>query len=268
MPRRRRSNAGERRTFLRSDPNNGIGPTSGDDDATTIHAPSPEASTAPSLVYIHHAAVKTRNITMAIQFYSLFGYTPVSKFRAGPARAAWLELDHAPPQSSNSSSSPSTSSAAAAGAARLELIEVPAYMLPPPQENKPPPRAPNLMDLPALLGYNHVALDVSAQIQQHSDNTNSGTTAADYCSTSLQDWIDALNQTSLDRFGKTLRVALPPRQQMIANSVYELAFLYDADGCLVELLHKVGETSAAAAAAVVETGWEPWDGQGFKGVAQ
>lgn len=116
------------------------------------------------------------------------------------------------------------------------------------------------MDLPALLGYNHVALDVSAQIKNN--NSRANTTTA-----SLQDWIDVLNRTSLDRFGKTLRVALPPRQQVIANTVYELAFLYDADGCLVELLHEVGETAAAAGAqsSTSSSGWEPWDGQGFKG---
>ena len=194
-----------------------------------------------------------------MQFYSLFGYVPVAQFRAGPARAAWLELDPTTHPFSN--------------AARLELIEVPSYMLPQQQQlgKKPPAtRAPNLMESPALLGYNHIAFDVTRQVNQlRKNNTTTTTTTtrtavSSVPATSLAGWIEALNQTSLERFGKTLRVALPPRQQMIATTVYELAFLYDADGCLVELLYEVGKTTSS----MVASGWEPWDGQGFKGMPE
>ena len=219
------------------------------------------AVSTASPLYIHHTALKTRNITLAMQFYSLFGYVPVAQFRAGPARAAWLELD-----------STSDPTAHCCNAARLELIEVPSYMLPQQQQlgKKPPAtRAPNLMELPALLGYNHIAFDVTRQVNQlQKNNTTTTTTTTTAVSsvraTSLAGWIEALNQTSLERFGKTLRVALPPRQQMIATTVYELAFLYDADGCLVELLYEVGKT----ASSTVASGWEPWDGQGFKGMPE
>jgi len=53
----------------------------------------------------------------------------------------------------------------------------------------------------------------------------------------LSNYITQVNCTSLEKFGKTLRIALPPKQTMIGNDVYELAFLFDADGCLLELLN-------------------------------
>ena len=192
-------------------------------------------------LFIHHAALKTRNITTAIQFYSLLDYQVTCRFRAGPARAAWLEL--ATTASSSSSSSPKTNGLAAA---RLEIIEVPSYMLNETEGSRR--RAMDLMQRQDLLGYNHVALDVTAQIQLDS-NMNS-----------LQDWLEHLNKKSFNMFGKTLRVALKPRQQIIGRGVYELAFLYDADGCLVELLHKQSELSQD-----LESGWQPWDGKGFVG---
>jgi hypothetical protein len=120
--------------------------------SSSSDAPLSSQESPPPAVYlqIHHTALKTRNITNAIEFYSLLGYQVASKFRAGPARAAWLEL----PQEN-------TAVSAASAISRIELLEVPAYMLPSPRV-----RAPNLMDLPAVLGYNHVALDVTYQIQQ------------------------------------------------------------------------------------------------------
>ena len=72
--------------------------------------------------------------------------------------------------------------------------------------------------------------------------------------------MDELNHKSVRMFGKILRVALLPRQQIIGRCVYELAFLYYADGCLVELLNQQSEL-----AQNVESGWEPWSGEGFIG---
>jgi catechol 2,3-dioxygenase-like lactoylglutathione lyase family enzyme len=232
-----------------------------------------QQSQPPVYLQIHHTALKTRNITNAIEFYSLLGYQVASKFRAGPARAAWLEL----PQGN-------TASVSAASVSRLELLEVPAYMLPSPRE-----RAPNLMDQQAVLGYNHVALDVTYQIQQMqillqehdqkdddsmtrnttastsstSTSTTSTTSTTTIISTvSLADWMSRLNATSVELFGKTLRVALEPQQQIIGRNVYELAFLFDADGCLVELLNL---KSVLPLTVNVQSGWEPWDGEGFVG---
>jgi hypothetical protein len=170
----------------------------------------------------HHAAVKTRNITVATQFYSLLGFECEAKFRAGPARAAWLTTQQG---------------------SRLELIEVPSHVLQEPEGMKR--RAVNLMDRQELLGWNHLALDVTPVMRERGFSE-------------LSDWMDDLNATSVKVFGKSLRVALEPRQQIIGDSVYELAFLYDANGALVEFVHR-----QSAVEHEVESGWEVWDGKGF-----
>jgi catechol 2,3-dioxygenase-like lactoylglutathione lyase family enzyme len=186
---------------------------------------------------LHHAALKTRNITTAVQFYSLLGFEATDKFRTGPARAAWLEQR--------------AGGGGGTTGGRLEVIEVPEYMLT--QIEGTRVRAPDLMKLQAVLGHNHVALDVTPQIHAFSEGQTK----------SLQSWMDLLNEKSVQQFGKTLRVALPPRQQIIGDTVYELAFLYDADGCLVELLHEQSKLNRT-----IESGWEPWDGQGFVGAVK
>jgi hypothetical protein len=182
------------------------------------------SSGTPPLM-VHHTAIKTRNITNAMNFYSLLGFQVSTKFRAGPARAAWLEV-------------------AGGTSCRLELIEVPEYMLQePPGKQR---RAVDLMQQPQLLGHNHMALDVTRQIEFRG-------------SANLTTWLTALNQTSIAQWKRALRVALAPQQQMIGQEVYELAFLYDADGALVELLHK-----QAVLEQTVDSGWEPWNGTYFQ----
>lgn len=176
----------------------------------------------------HHSAMKTRNITVSIQFYSLLGFEVEAKFRAGPARAAWLSQPGAP--SSNG---------------RLELIEVPSHILQEPEGSKR--RAFDLMERQELLGWNHLALDVTDSIREKQS-------AEDY---QLGDWMQDLNERSKALFGKSLRVALEPRQQIIGKRVYELAFLYDADGGLIELLHEQSELEQS-----LDSGWEPWNGKG------
>ena len=109
-------------------------------------------------------------------------------------------------------------------------------------------RAIDLLQRPELLGLNHIALDVTENMQQLSCN-------------SLQEWMQQLNEKSLQLFNKTLRVAVQPQQMMIGSAVYELAFIYDADGALLELISKQEELPQA-----VGDGWEPWDGEGFIGV--
>lgn len=178
---------------------------------------------------IHHTAVKTRNITLAMQFYSLLGFEPTVKFRAGPAKAAWLEI----PNPTGSSSS------------RIEIIEVPPYMLREPEGMKR--RAIDLGKREDLLGYNHMALDVTTSIKIEKLS-------------SLSEWMDKLNERSINTFGKSLRIALEPKQQMIGQGAYEVAFLYDADGALVELLNKQADLPQQ-----VSSGWTPWDGTGFVG---
>ncbi|GKY96814.1 hypothetical protein MPSEU_000640600 [Mayamaea pseudoterrestris] len=181
--------------------------------------PEPSSTIVKAPILLHHTCIKTRNITTAIDFYSLFGYQMEGKFRAGPARAAWLELE--------------------GSQHRLELIEIPSHILN--ERLGQRRRALDLMERQDLLGYNHVALDVTNQIVGNQ---------------TLAIWIDNLNKVSLERFGKSLRVALEPKQQMIGDAVFELAFLSDADGCLVELLRYQADLPQ-----VVNSGWEPWDGQ-------
>jgi catechol 2,3-dioxygenase-like lactoylglutathione lyase family enzyme len=189
---------------------------------------------------MHHTAVRTRDIEVSMQFYSLLGFEPTVKFRAGPARAAWLEQRMGSDSSSSSSSNNNH---------RLELIEVPSYILNEAEGTKK--RALDLVARQELLGHNHIALDVTESIQNQEELK------------SLSDWMDQLNQKSLQQFGKTLRVAVPPTQRLIGKGVFELAFLYDADGALVELLHKQTELQQE-----ISSGWEPWDGQGFVGAKE
>lgn len=181
-----------------------------------------DASAIPLIT--HHMAIKTRNITVAIEFYSLLGFEVACKFRAGPARAAWLTQAEAP--------SP-----------RLELIEVPSYLLNEPEGMKR--RSMNLMERQELLGWNHLALDVTGSLQQKGF-------------TQLSEWMQDLNATSVEKFGRGFRVALEPRQQIIGNTIYELAFLFDADGSLIEFILKQSNIKQEMA-----SGWDVWDGKGF-----
>jgi len=234
-------------------------------------------SLAPPLV-IHHVALRTSNITNAIDFYSLLGFECECRFRAGPARAAWLHLGSATGKEEDSATVPGC---------RLEIIEVPPHMLPQrtnvdkafnyndnaydqdyaraPPSRRPPPRALDLLLNQTLLGLNHICLDVSSQVQAMSietfqpDDTDSSTDN-ETRTASLLDWLETINSKSVNQFGKALRVGLPPRQQIIGNSVYELAFVYDADGCLVEFLSHVSDLEQN-----IDDGWKPWDGKGFSG---
>ena len=186
--------------------------------------------TTSLVVSPHHVAVKTRNITVAIQFYSLLGFEVEARFRAGPARAAWLTIAGGQQEEESSSS-------------RLELIEVPSYLLHEPEGRIR--RAVNLMERQELLGWNHLAFNVTHSV--HSKGFSK-----------LSEWMQDLNATSWTRFGKSLRVALEPRQQIIGNGVYELGFIYDADGALVEFVYKQSDLEQE-----VESGWDVWDGKGF-----
>lgn len=182
-----------------------------------------DASTSPPLIS-HHVAVKTRNITVSIQFYSLFGFEVDTRFRAGPARAAWLTQPDSP-------------------SSRIEVIEVPSHLLNEPEGMKR--RAMNLMERQELLGWNHLALDVTDSLREKGF-------------TQLSELMQDLNATSVEQFGRGLRVALEPRQQIIGKHVYELAFLFDADGALIEFVHKQSDVEQEVA-----SGWEAWNGKGF-----
>ena len=164
-----------------------------------------------------------------------------SKFVAGPARCAWLLHE------SNNSQQQS----------RIELLEVPSYMLNEPEGKQK--RAIDLTKREELLGLNHLALDVTNCIPRPTNDDNAsvdGTACALY---QLQEWMDDLNALSIDKFGKSLRVALSPTKRIVGREVYEMAFIYDADGSLVEVLNHSGTLQQQEMA----DGWEPWDGKGW-----
>lgn len=147
----------------------------------------------------HHTAIKVYNITRSMLFYSLFGWEEDARFRAGPARAVWLKLRKE-----------------GYAAHRLELIEVPPAF-------SPAPRAADLSS-PACIattGLNHFTLDV--------------TTAA-RASGGLRGYLQSLNARSEALFDRSVRLAVDPYQQIVAQDVYEMAFVSDPDGVLLELI--------------------------------
>ena len=155
---------------------------------------------------VHHLAIRTRDIELAIQFYSLLDFEVETKFLAGTVRAAWLRQEK-----SNSEG------------VRIELIEVPRGILRETEGTRQ--RAIDLSKRLDLLGFNHYALDVTSSIK--------GKGMKD-----LKAWIDFVNEKSIVKFGKTLRIAVEPQDQIIGQYLYQLAFIYDYDGSLIELLNR------------------------------
>jgi catechol 2,3-dioxygenase-like lactoylglutathione lyase family enzyme len=155
---------------------------------------------------IHHVAIRTRDIELAIQFYSLLDFEVETKFLAGTVRAAWLH------QVKDDSKG-----------VRIELIEIPKGILQETEGTRQ--RAMDLSKRLDLLGLNHFALDVTNSIK--------GKGMKD-----IQDWIDFVNEKSKVKFGKVLRIAVEPQDQMIGQYLYQLAFIYDYDGVLIELLNR------------------------------
>ena len=134
-------------------------------ESTSISA-STETSQAPNSLYLHHTAIKTRNIETAIKFYSLFGFEIEHKFRAGPARAAWLTNSYFTNDDDEEVDDEGINKEMIKGqndvASRIELIEVPAYMLN--EKENTIKRAIDLVQNESLLGLNHYALDVTSYI--------------------------------------------------------------------------------------------------------
>eukprot|EP00586_Coscinodiscus_wailesii_P017891 CAMPEP_0172511974 /NCGR_PEP_ID=MMETSP1066-20121228/240702_1 /TAXON_ID=671091 /ORGANISM="Coscinodiscus wailesii, Strain CCMP2513" /LENGTH=120 /DNA_ID=CAMNT_0013291569 /DNA_START=482 /DNA_END=844 /DNA_ORIENTATION=+ len=110
-------------------------------------------------------------------------------------------------------------------------------------------RAIDLLQRETLLGLNHLAFDVSHAVRHLPPPKPQNLTS----------WIDDLNSRSVETFGKSLRIGLEPQQRMIGRKVYEMAFLYDADGSIVEVLNFLNELEVD-----VKSGWTPWDGKGFR----
>jgi hypothetical protein len=102
---------------------------------------------------------------------------------------------------------------------RIELLQVP----------EPRPAADAFTD-EHYTGYYHLSFDLSQQ-------------AAD-----LPDWLAALRarfqQVAEAGIGEPLKVLLEPTQQIIGDSVYEVAFIDDTDGLPLEFLRMIGPVKA------------------------
>ena len=119
-------------------------------------------------------------------------------------------------------------------------------------------RAIDLTKREELLGLNHFALDVTANIPRPDKDEGASEDGSACALYQLQEWMDDLNALLLEKFGKTSRVAMSPTKQIIGREVYEIAFLYDADGTLLELLNHSGSLEQE-----VGSRWEPWNGKGW-----
>ncbi len=214
-----------------------------------------ETSAAPPTpaLYHHHVAIRTRNIENAITFYSLFGYEVEHKFRAGPARAAWL-TNAMVPDDDNDDNDMKKKGQSTNVASRLEVIEVPSYILN--EKENTIQRAMDLLKQEAVLGLNHHALDVTPYIHYIKQSRN----ITDYYG--LDQFLLQIETESKKKFGKALRVAMQPRQQVIGTQVFELCFIYDADGAIVELVRYIKDLDQD-----ISSGWEEWDGTGFSFVS-
>jgi hypothetical protein len=74
-----------------------------------------------------------------------------------------------------------------------------------------------------ILGLNHVAVDLTS------------------LGGSLTEALDLVNRTSVERFGLAFKVLSSPRQQMIGRKVWEVCYVEDNTGAVVELLNEAGE---------------------------
>ena len=92
---------------------------------------------------------------------------------------------------------------------RIELMQVP----------EPRPTADAFSD-EHYTGYYHLSFDLTQRSQ------------------SLPAWLDQLRQNAVSQ-NTDLTVLLEPQQQMIGASVYEVAFIADADGLPLEFLRRL-----------------------------
>ena len=98
-------------------------------------------------------------------------------------------------------------------AGRLELIQIP--------QPQPPPDA---FSDPHYVGYYHLCFDLTDELGPDQD---------------LAGWITDLRQR-LASDTLTLNILLPPTSQIIGDHTYQVAFIADADGLPLEILHNLG----------------------------
>ena len=99
---------------------------------------------------------------------------------------------------------------------RLELIQIPE-----------PKNAPDAFEDEHYVGYYHISFDIT------SENIN------------LPDWLKRLqekfqqaHQNNSEQFSP-LKILLPPKQQMIGDTIYEVAFIADTDNLPLEIIRQI-----------------------------
>ncbi|MEO0458109.1 MAG: VOC family protein [Cyanobacteria bacterium P01_A01_bin.114] len=151
---------------------------------------------------MHHASIRTADIHRAIAFYEQLGFSIIERFTAGITLACWME-------------------GRGDIDGRIELIQVP----------EPHP-APDAFSDENYTGYYHLSFDLTQAVP------------------SLPDWLTQLQQkfeqtaqadSNQALRGQPLKVLLAPQQQMIGNSIYEVAFIADADGLPLEFIRRLSE---------------------------
>ena len=151
---------------------------------------------------MHHIAIRTSNIHRAIAFYEALGFTVTERFTTGMTLACWLE----------------------GWQGRLELVQVP--------NPKPPP---DPFTDQGYVGYYHLSLALSQCSHPEDDPL---------ASLGLPQWLEGFRSRidTLKQQGNlpdSLKVLLPPCQQMIGSQVYEVVFIADPDGMPIEILNQL-----------------------------
>ena len=150
---------------------------------------------------MHHASIRTANIHRSIAFYEQLGFEVQERFTTGYTLACWM-----------------VGCGGTTGlAGRVELIEIP--------EPRP---APDAFGDEHYTGYYHLSFDLTP------------------LTPSLSTWLaqleDSINRrlTDAPEIFQPLKVLLSPKQQIIGDQVYEVAFIADPDGLPLELIRVLG----------------------------
>lgn len=187
---------------------------------TMISMTALDDASIPSTDYIrptlvtHHTAIWVSNITRSMAFYSMFGFEEERRFKAGPARAVWLRVQH---RKSSRGHAVEETSRVFSLEHYLELIEVPQYL----EAITIPSVADTSSETKPKIGMNHFALDVSVDCTRLEG---------------LPQFLRHLNKFSENKFDRSVRLVVAPHERIIGQDVYEVAFVADPDGVLIELL--------------------------------
>lgn len=163
---------------------------------------------------MHHASIRTADIHRAIAFYELLGFEIAERFTAGTTLACWLE----------------------GPGGRLELLQVP--------QPAPPP---DPFGDESYVGYYHLSFDLDDWWRAEADRAGK----PDPVAQTLPDWLASLSARfaaaarESDGAIAPLKILLPPCQQAIGATVYEVAFLADADGMPLEFLRAIARLPGA-----------------------